>query len=101
MKIVFASDVSFNYFGNEYPGDSAADTAMAEARECFLNADFSVINFESTFGLREDLVPIKKDGPTRSRTLRLPNISSALPPAPRALPITTQATTVQSLFWIR
>ena len=65
MKIVFASDVSFNYFGNEYPGDSAAATAMAEARECFLNADFSVINFESTFGLREDLVPIKKDGPNQ------------------------------------
>ena len=30
MKVLFAADTSFYYFGNDYPGDAAADAAMAE-----------------------------------------------------------------------
>ncbi len=65
MKVLFASDVSFHYFGNKYPGDSQAEIAMAEAKECFQQADFSVLNLETTFGNREDFKPIFKSGPNQ------------------------------------
>ncbi len=65
MKVIFAADTSFYYFGNDYPGDAAADAAMAEARACFDRTDFSVINLETTFGEKEALTPIPKSGPNQ------------------------------------
>ncbi len=65
MKILFAADVSFHYFGNAYPGDEAALSAMAEAKACFDRADFSVINLETTFGDKKSCTPIPKSGPNQ------------------------------------
>ena len=65
MKVLFAADTSFYYFGNDYPGDAAADAAMAEVKACFDGADFSVINLETTFGEKENLTPIPKSGPNQ------------------------------------
>ena len=65
MNIIFASDTSFYYFDKNYPGDDAAFAAMAEARACFEQADFRVINLETTFGNREDYTPIRKSGPNQ------------------------------------
>ena len=47
MNILFASDVSFNYFDGKYPGDEAAKLAMSQVKPYFESADFSVINLES------------------------------------------------------
>ena len=65
MKIIFAADTSFNYFGDNYPGDEAAISAMSEVRKCFDRADFSVINLETTLGNRENYTPIRKSGPNQ------------------------------------
>lgn len=65
MKVIFGADVSFNYFGDKYPGDVAAIDAMREAKECFEWADFSVINLETVFGSRNQYAPIKKSGPNQ------------------------------------
>lgn len=65
MDVLFASDTSFHYFEKNYPGDDQAFAAMAEASACFAKADFSVINLESTFGNREDYMPIRKSGPNQ------------------------------------
>lgn len=62
MKILFGSDMSFNYIG-EYPGDAEARLAMAECADKFKEADFSILNLENILGNREDYVPIHKDGP--------------------------------------
>lgn len=63
MKILFASDTSFHYMGDNYPGDEIALSLLAEAKPCFDAADFSVINLESPIGRREECTPIPKSGP--------------------------------------
>ena len=65
MKIIFAADTSFHYFGNQYPGDDAAVSAMSEVSARMKEADFSVINLETTFGRPEKFEPIKKSGPNQ------------------------------------
>ncbi len=62
MKILFASDISFNYFP-EYPGDENAQKAFSETSEEFRKADFSMVNLENILGNREDYKPIEKSGP--------------------------------------
>lgn len=52
MKILFAADMSFNYF-DSFPGKDNAYLAMQEAAECFRQADFSVINLENVLGDKE------------------------------------------------
>ena len=63
MKIIFGSDVTFNYFLDKYPGDESAVKAMAEVKAYFKTADFSVINLESVVGNKSESTPIVKDGP--------------------------------------
>ena len=65
MNVLFASDASFYYFDGTYPGDSAAVTAMAHVKPYFEEADFSVLNLESTFGNKADYTPIIKSGPNQ------------------------------------
>ena len=65
MKILFSADVSFHYFGNNYPGDDMAIAAMKEVKPYFAGADFSVINLETTFGIADQHTPIKKHGPNQ------------------------------------
>ena len=65
MKILFSADTSFYYFGNNYPGDDEAISAMKEVKPYFEEADFSVINLETTFGLSDQYTPIKKNGPNQ------------------------------------
>ena len=62
MRIVFASDISFNYMP-AFQGRAAAVTAMAEPAAIFAQADFSMINLENVLGQKEDGVPIVKSGP--------------------------------------
>lgn len=62
MKILFASDISFNYFP-EYPGDAAAEKAFSKTAEEFRKVDFSMVNLENILGNREDYEPIEKSGP--------------------------------------
>ena len=62
MKILFASDLSFNYF-SEFPGRQAAKNAFAKTAEYFRKADFSVVNLENILGNKEDHTPISKSGP--------------------------------------
>ena len=65
MKIAFAGDMCFNYFdkNNIFFGKESIKTAMSEAADLFSNADFSMVNLENIFGVREDKVPIVKTGP--------------------------------------
>ncbi len=62
MKILFAADMSFNYF-ESLPSVSEARLAMSEAAEVFSRADFSVLNLENIFGELERYEPIIKSGP--------------------------------------
>lgn len=62
MKILFASDMSFNFMPG-FPGREAARKTMREAAEVFRRADFSVVNLENIFGVREEHEPITKSGP--------------------------------------
>jgi len=62
MKILFAADMSFNYFDG-FPGKENAYLAMQEAAERFRQADFSMINLENVLGDRENGTPIIKSGP--------------------------------------
>lgn len=62
MKILFASDISFNYFP-EYVGDEKAVSAFSEAAEEFEKADFSMVNLENIFGDINEYEPIEKSGP--------------------------------------
>ena len=62
MKILFASDMSFNYFEG-VPADDKIKEMMSEAAACFEKADFSVLNLETVFGERIDDDAIIKDGP--------------------------------------
>ena len=62
MKILFASDMSFNYMAS-FPGREAARETMREAAGVFRTADFSVVNLENIFGVRAAHEPITKSGP--------------------------------------
>ncbi|MBQ6824242.1 MAG: CapA family protein [Clostridia bacterium] len=62
MKILFASDLSFNYFPALPPSEQTAAT-MAETAKLFGAADFSIINLENIFGDPEAYAPIEKSGP--------------------------------------
>ena len=62
MKILFASDISFNYFP-EYVGDEKAVSAFSEVAGEFRKVDFSRVNLENILGNREDYEPIEKSGP--------------------------------------
>lgn len=62
MKILFASDLSFNCF-DRYPGDGAADAVMRGTAEVFRGADFRMVNLENVLGKAEDGAPIVKSGP--------------------------------------
>lgn len=62
MKILFAADVCFNNL--PIPDDNnTAVNAMKEAGEFFKAADFSMLNLENIFGVREEHEPIIKTGP--------------------------------------
>lgn len=62
MKLLFASDMSFNYFEG-VPSDDKINEMMKEAAEVFAKSDFSVLNLETVFGERIDGDAIIKDGP--------------------------------------
>ena len=62
MKILFASDMSFNYFA-EFPGNEAVKNTLGKTAEYFRSADFSVINLENILGIKSEHSPIPKDGP--------------------------------------
>lgn len=62
MKILFASDISFNYCP-EYVGDEKAVSAFSEVAEEFRKVDFSMVNLETILGNRKDYEPIEKSGP--------------------------------------
>ncbi len=65
MRIVFAGDMCFNYFdkNNVFFGKEAIKTAMSQPAELFSDADFSMINLENIFGVRDEHIPIVKTGP--------------------------------------
>lgn len=62
MNILFASDMSFNYF-LKFPGNDAVMQTMGETRKIFSAADFSVVNLENIFGEESCFEPIVKSGP--------------------------------------
>ncbi|MBR4059464.1 MAG: CapA family protein [Lachnospiraceae bacterium] len=62
MKIMFAADMSFNYF-DAFESKEKAQVAMAEPAEFFKQADFSMVNLENIFGNKEAAAPIIKSGP--------------------------------------
>lgn len=62
MKLLFASDMSFNYFEG-VPSEDKIKEMMKEAAEVFAGSDFSVLNLETVFGERVDDDAIIKDGP--------------------------------------
>lgn len=62
MKIVFGADISFNYI-EQLGSTSEPFSAMQEASDVFLQADFSVANLENIFGERRDEDAILKSGP--------------------------------------
>ncbi len=62
MKILFAADMSFNYF-DRLPAKEEAAAIMKETAACFKEADFSVLNLENIFGKAEAHIPITKSGP--------------------------------------
>ena len=62
MKILFAADVSFNYYG-KFQSVEQAQRVMNGTAEVFRSADFSMLNLENIFGNAEDHTPIYKSGP--------------------------------------
>ncbi len=62
MKILFAADMSFNYF-ESMPSKAEAEAIMAETAKHFKAADFSILNLENIFGKAEEHTPIVKAGP--------------------------------------
>ena len=62
MKILFASDMSFNYM-KEIPAEGEAKNVMADTAKEFQKADFSIVNLENIFGNKKDYEPIPKSGP--------------------------------------
>lgn len=62
MKLLFASDISFNEY-EDFPGQTAADNIMNDAAKLFEKADFSMINLENIFGEKEKYTQLIKSGP--------------------------------------
>jgi len=62
MKILFASDMSFNYM-KPVPENGEAQRIMSKTAEVFKKADYSIVNLENIFGNKEDYEPIPKSGP--------------------------------------
>ena len=62
MKIMFAADMSFNYY-DEFKGKEHAYKTMSEIAALFRQADYSMINLENVLGNKEDGYPIIKSGP--------------------------------------
>lgn len=62
MKIIFAADMSFNYFAS-FQGKEKAIAAMAEPAMLFRQADFGMVNLENVLGDKADGEPITKCGP--------------------------------------
>ena len=62
MKIIFGSDISFNYY-EKFPGKEHARNALKEAAGLLAKADFSVVNLENILGDKEKGEPIVKSGP--------------------------------------
>lgn len=62
MKILFASDMSFNDFLC-YPGKEQAQKTMQETAKYFRSADFSILNLENIVGDEKEYTPIIKSGP--------------------------------------
>lgn len=79
MKILFAADMSFNYI-SECPDAVQAKEAMKEPAALFDSADFSMLNLENIFGVREENEPIIKDGPNLISDPRFAEYVRALHP---------------------
>jgi len=79
MKILFASDTSFNFIEN-YPGDDKVKKSMLAVSKFFKNADLSIVNLENVMGIREDYIPILKCGPNLISEDRFLNYIKALNP---------------------
>ena len=62
MKILFASDMSFNYI-SEKPSAEKAQKTMCNTAKLFAKTDFSVLNLENIFGDKSTGIPIVKSGP--------------------------------------
>ncbi|MBR6794318.1 MAG: CapA family protein [Clostridia bacterium] len=62
MKILFAADMSFNYF-SALPTAAEAEKIMEQTATYFKAADFSMLNLENIFGKAEEHTPIVKAGP--------------------------------------
>lgn len=62
LKILFASDMSFNYI-KEIPDKELVERLMSEASNVFEKSDFSIVNLENVFGSNQIGNPIIKSGP--------------------------------------
>lgn len=62
MKILFASDISFNYF-SRFPAKKQVCETMRETAEYFHASDFSILNLENIVGEKTQYTPIVKTGP--------------------------------------
>ena len=62
MKLLFASDISFNYF-DAFPGRERASLAMRELAPYFASADFSMLNLENIVGDPDKYEKLVKSGP--------------------------------------
>ena len=80
MKILLASDISFNYF-NSFPGKEKARECFEEVAQLFSEADFSMINLENVFGEKNDFVPIPKGGPNLISSYEFKEYIDALSPS--------------------
>lgn len=80
MKILFAADMSFNYFPT-VPTKEQAKRAMSEVAAEFKKADFTMLNLENIFGDRETGTPIVKTGPNLISSDEFINYVDALDPS--------------------
>ncbi|MBQ7336090.1 MAG: CapA family protein [Clostridia bacterium] len=62
MKLLFAADMSFNYM-KPYATREEAVRVMQGTAALFQKADFSILNLENIFGVRNDADAIPKSGP--------------------------------------
>jgi len=62
MKLLFASDISFNEY-EDFPGQIAVNNIMGDTAKLFRDADFSMINLENIFGEKEKHTQLIKSGP--------------------------------------
>lgn len=62
MRLLFASDISFNEYEN-YPGQITVNNIMSDTAKLFKDADFSMINLENIFGEKDKYTELVKSGP--------------------------------------